>query len=116
MRTTSPPSELTGQSAVFRIEIEPDRDRVRVAPCGELDIATAPEVAAELDGLVERGFRAIVIDLRRTTFIDSTGVHLLIRQGARPDASITVVDGPQTVRRVFDLSGARDLLAFEPMR
>jgi anti-anti-sigma factor len=82
----------------------------------ELDIATAPDLTEEIDGLVERGSCAIVIDLRRTTFIDSTGVHLLVRQAGRPDASITVIDGPQRVSRVIDLAGVRDLLAFEPMR
>ena len=110
----SAPSACTGPSEAFRIEIQPDRDRVRVAPHGELDIATAPDVAAEIDGLVERGLRTIVIDLRLTSFIDSTGVHMLLRQTARPDATISVVDGPQSVSRVLEIAGVRDALPFEP--
>jgi anti-anti-sigma factor len=98
----------------FRIETRPDRDRVIVAPHGELDLATTPDLADELDGLVARGFRAIVVDMRRTTFIDSSGVHLLVRQTARPDAVISVIAGPQRVRRVFDIAGVWETLRVEP--
>ena len=97
----------------FRIETRPDRHRVLVAPQGELDLATVADVAEEIEGLVERGFRAVVIDLRATSFIDSTGVHLMVRQTARTDARNTVIDGPGPVSRVFDLAGVRDLLRFE---
>ena len=100
----------------FRIEVRSDRDRVVVAPRGELDLATAPEMAAEIDGLVERGFDAIVVDLRATSFIDSTAVHMLLRQVDRHDARITVIDGPRAVSRVFDLAGVRSALPFEATR
>lgn len=100
-------------SEAFRIEIQSDRDRVLVAPHGELDMATTPELDVEIDGLVERGFREIVIDLRPTTFIDSTVAHLLLRQTARPDAAISVIAGPRC-SRVFELAGVSDALSFEP--
>ncbi|HET8754866.1 MAG TPA: STAS domain-containing protein [Solirubrobacteraceae bacterium] len=112
--SVSPPHAFTRPSREFRITVEPDRHRVLVAPHGELDLATVPELADELDGLVERGFRAIVIDLRPTTFIDSSAVHLLFRQTARPDATVTVIAGPRCVMRVLDIAGARDTLPFEP--
>ena len=98
----------------LRIEIEPEPDRVLVAPHGELDLATTPALDHELERLVERGFRTIVIDLRPTTFIDSSAVHLLVRQTARPDATVSVIDGPRCVARVLDIAGARDVLPFEP--
>lgn len=112
--SVSPPSDFTGPGEVFRIEIQPERHRVRVAPHGELDIATVPKLAEELDGLVERGFRTIVIDLRPTTFIDSSAVHLLVRQTARRDAAVSVISGPRCVTRVLDVAGVRDALPFEP--
>jgi len=37
----------------------------------------------------------------------------MVRQTARTDAKITVIDGPGPVSRVFDLAGVRDLLRFE---
>jgi anti-anti-sigma factor len=86
---------------------------VLVAPHGELDLDTVGLVAEEVDELVDRGVDAIVIDLRSTSFIDSTGLRLLLVQTARTDARITVIDGPAIVSRLFDLAGIRDVLPFE---
>jgi anti-anti-sigma factor len=97
----------------FRVEIRPDRRRVLVVPRGELDLDSVGAVAAEVDELVAGGFDAIVIDLRATSFIDSSGVHLLVESARRGDARITVIDGPPPVSRVFDLAGVRDVLPFE---
>ena len=85
-----------------------------VAPHGELDIATAPGLADEIDGLVERGFGKLVIDLRATSFIDSSGLHLLVRQAARPDATISVMLGRQSMRRIFDIAGVLGVVRLEP--
>jgi anti-anti-sigma factor len=97
----------------FSVEVLPDRQRVVVVPHGEVDIATVDQLRAEVDELVVRGFDTIVIDLRATSFLDSSGLHLLLRQSARPDARVTVIDGTPAVRRVIDLAGVRDMLRFE---
>jgi hypothetical protein len=39
---------------------------------------------------------------------------MLLRQTARPDATISVIDGPQSVSRVLEIAGVRDALPFEP--
>jgi anti-anti-sigma factor len=96
----------------FRVEIRPDRQRVFVEPHGELDLDTVDQLGAAVDDLAVRGFEAIVIDLRATTFLDSSAVHLLITQAERSDARITLIDGPEVVSRVFDLSGVRAILPF----
>ena len=97
----------------FSVEVRPDRDRVIVVPHGELDMATVGQVAATIDELANRGFDAIVLDLRTTSFIDSSGVHLALQQTARRDARVTLIDGTQRVSRVFDVAGVRHLLPFE---
>jgi anti-anti-sigma factor len=105
-----------GRPEPFRVEIRPDRERVVVVPHGELDMATVDQVAAEIDALVAGSFDAIVIDLRATTFLDSTGLCLLLRQTARTDALVTVIDGCDGVSRLFDLAGVRHALTFEASR
>ena len=97
----------------FTVEVLPDRRRVVVVPHGEIDIATVDQLAGDIDELVERGFDTVVVDLRATSFVDSSGLHLLIRQSARTDARVTVVDGPPAVRRAIDLAGIRQLLRFD---
>ena len=106
-------SDVVALPEPFRVEIRPDRQRVFVEPHGELDLDTVGDLRAAVDDLALRGFEAIVIDLRATTFLDSSGLHLLIAQAARTDARITLIDGSKVVSRVFDLTGVRDALPFE---
>jgi anti-sigma B factor antagonist len=53
---------------------------------GELDLATAPLLAAEIEQQLEAKPVAFVIDLTRTTFLDSSGARQLVR-GARGAAA-----------------------------
>lgn len=100
-------------SEPFSIDVLPDRHRVVVVPRGEVDITTVGRLAAEIDELVGRGFDAVVLDLRATPFMDSSGLHLLLEQTARADAQVTLIDGAPPVRRVIDVAGIRHLLRFE---
>jgi anti-sigma B factor antagonist len=97
----------------FAVETRPDRERVLVIPRGELDLLTVDAVARELDDLVASGFQQIVIDLRQVSFMDSTGLRLVLRHARRDDARVTVIDGPAAVSRVFDLTGMRRSIRFE---
>ena len=108
------PIRLTQEPEPFSVDVRPDRRRVFVVPRGELDMATVDELDAVIDELVGRGFDAVVLDLRATSFLDSSGVHLLVKQTARADAQVTLIDGVPAVRRVIDLAGVRKLLRFEP--
>ena len=107
------PSNGAAVPEPFCVEVRPDRQRVFVEPHGELDLDTVDQLRAAVDDLALRGFEAIVIDLRATTFLDSSGLHLLIAATGRTDARITLIDGPAVVSRLFDLTGMRDVLPFE---
>ena len=82
-------------------------DGVVIALTGELDLATAPVAEQELMR-AEASQDLIVLDLRGLTFIDSTGLRLMIaadRRARERHASFVIVEGPPQVRRLFDLSG-----------
>jgi anti-sigma B factor antagonist len=96
----------------FNVEVEPDRDRVILIPEGELDLATVDRLGAAIDGLVDAGFETLVLDLRRLTFMDSTGLCLILRQSRRSDVDIHLIDGVGVVARLFDVCGVRDRLTF----
>ncbi|MDQ1396769.1 MAG: anti-sigma factor antagonist, partial [Acidimicrobiaceae bacterium] len=51
---------------------------VVVAACGEIDIATGPELVAQVDDLVARGARSVVLDLRGVRFMDARGLGALM--------------------------------------
>jgi anti-anti-sigma factor len=110
--TTEPePSDL----AQFRIEVEPARDAVRVAPVGEVDLATVDELREEIDRLSEAGFTRLVLDLRQVLFLDSTGLRLILDLDANARTNgweFTLVRGTKSVQRIFDVTLVTDRLRF----
>ena len=81
-----------------------------LTPIGELDIATAPLVESAFDvAFRDDDAEMIVIDLTELSFMDSTGIHLLIRMhNACADADrLRVINGSRAVQRVLDVSGVR---------
>jgi anti-anti-sigma factor len=95
--------------AVGGLVVETRQDGV-IAVCGELDSATAGTLD---DALVAVG-APIRMNLAALTFIDSAGLHALMRLHQRPDAVLTIVDASPNVRRVFELAGVAALLLQGP--
>ena len=108
----SPPNPDTES---FRCEVQPEQSAARVFALGSLDVATVPELDAQLRDLREAGFRRIIVDLSRLGFMDSSGLRLLLAWNA--DASgdgyaIELVPGSKAVQRVFELTGTSHMLRF----
>ena len=98
---------LARHAEAFRCEVTPERDRVVVSPRGELDMATVGAVEQELRHLRRAGFRAVVLDLRGLTFMDSTGLHLAMRwakEAAQDGFEFEIEPGPRAVMRIFELA------------
>jgi anti-anti-sigma factor len=55
---------------------------VTVAVRGEVDIATSSSLGRALDAAIARAPRNLELDLGECTFIDSTGLQVIIRAGA----------------------------------
>ncbi|MBV9465043.1 MAG: STAS domain-containing protein [Solirubrobacterales bacterium] len=99
----------------FRIELYQERDAVRVVPLGELDLAVADRLQRQLEQLHESGFRRFVLDLRQLSFIDSSGLSVIVRwssYAAGNGISFQLIHGPHAVQRLFDLVGVTDRLSF----
>ena len=99
----------------FRLDVEPERDVVRVCPHGEVDLATIGAIREKVDEMTALGFRRVALDLRGVTFLDSTGVRLTLelREDALSEAwEFAVVEGPAPVQRIFELTGVRALIPF----
>jgi anti-sigma B factor antagonist len=95
--------------SVFRVEVRPEgeQERVRVIPHGDLDVATVPQLEAEITRLRSRGFATILLDLRQLTFMDSTGLGLLLRlhEEARSDGfGFAIADREGPIRRVLEIT------------
>jgi anti-sigma B factor antagonist len=75
---------------------------------GELDLSTVDVAQAALDALErESGAAVVVLYLRTAGFMDSTGVHFVLRADARVSdrgGRLVIVRGPERVDRVFRLA------------
>ena len=90
---------------------EPGCTHVVVA--GELDIATAGRIEREVRVLLAGGCAAVAIDLRELEFIDSSGVHELLRcrdHALTRGARLHVLVAPGPVSRALDMCGVRGVL------
>jgi anti-sigma B factor antagonist len=84
---------------------------------GEVDIQTSPVLEEHVQRVLNDGASSMVVDLGETTFLDSTGLSVLIAGLKRcQDAGGTmrVVSPPPNVRRVFEVTGLTDVFQIEP--
>jgi anti-anti-sigma factor len=90
-------------------------DRVVVELKGEHEAYSAGKLRRELDNLVDEGF-AVVVDLRRTSFIDSETAGVLLnahRRAQQKGTSFRTVIGEETgwaVRSLLDVTGLGEAL------
>ena len=86
----------------------------RVCVRGELDLSDAPELGRLLTAEREAG-HDLVVDLREMTFIDSSGLAVLVwaaQSAAGSKRGLRLLPPPPPVMRTFDVTGLRGLLPF----
>jgi len=86
-------------------------ETVILVVCGEVDLASAPALEQTLRNAEREVTREIVIDLAGVTFMDSTGLHLLL--DARDRAShggyrLRYRNIPPQAERLFEIAGSID--------
>ncbi|MBS1890878.1 MAG: STAS domain-containing protein [Actinobacteria bacterium] len=80
---------------------------------GELDLSTATQLEGPLDDATASAATAVLIDLSDCTFIDSTGIALIVRAWQRVDAGagnggeggLVLCCQNEQVRRVLEVTG-----------
>jgi anti-anti-sigma factor len=102
------PSRATDQPVGFAVHDLPCDSVAGVAVCGEVEIATAPALMAAVEEAVRRSHGPFVIDMAAVDFLDSTGIHCLVRTRAllgRDDRPLAILRPHANVRRVLVLAG-----------
>lgn len=97
----------------FTLVVVPVSEEVRLQAIGELDLAATPTLRDRVGELLAAGFRQLVIDLRRVTFIDLTGVRLLLKlaQDASADGwRLSLIQPDGQVHQILTLTGVLDQL------
>ena len=92
---------------ILEFETREQEDRAHVTLRGELDLSTAEKVERELHRIEQTGTKLVVLDLSALTFLDSTGLRLIVgadQRARQSDRRLAVVRGPATVQRVFTIT------------
>lgn len=80
---------------------------VRVIAAGELDLASTPLLEAELSAVDEHA-TVVILDLSRLTFMDSSGLQLIVhtqRRLTEAHRTLKLIRGSSQIQRLFLLSG-----------
>ena len=99
----------------FAVELQRSGDVVVVRPRGELDLATISQLRGALDGL--ESLVHLVLDLRGLSFVDSSGLHLLVELNQRAQRhafELTLIAPEPPVDRAIRLCGLYEALPFAP--
>jgi anti-sigma B factor antagonist len=82
---------------------------------GELDLASSPQLEDELLQAESNGGR-VIIDLSELEFMDSAGLHALLRAHRRCSENggrMSLRRGPRQVHQLFELTGTARAFSFE---
>jgi len=80
---------------------------------GEIDLANAHVLKAILDR-AHRDGRPVVVDLQETSYIDSTGLHPLVKAHGTSRAPLAVAFTSDLLSRIFSVLSLQDLIAVYP--
>jgi anti-anti-sigma factor len=91
--------------------VEREADRIVVRLRGEIDLVSVPALRDEL--LAMTGKASVVVDLAAVTFLDATGVGVLVgahKRLANQGGRLVLVNPPPAIARVLQLAGVAHLL------
>lgn len=107
--SSSAAPDLTGKP--LEISRARNGDAVVVSLSGELDLATADDVAGVIRDLEESQDSRIVIDLSDLAFIDSTGLQALLTAKSRNNGRLAFTPSEHdAVTRLFAMTHTDELL------
>lgn len=99
----------------FVVEEACEDGKHTLVPIGALELNSVGVLEAALSRLWTKKPAAVTLDLRRVTFIDSSGlwtITTLQKWCAREAIGFMLIPGPDSVQHVFELTGLSDVLPF----
>ncbi len=74
---------------------------------GEIDLYNAPEIKSKITELMETGKKDIIINLKKVSYIDSSGIGVLISSLSnlkKAGGSLKIINVYDSVKKVFELT------------
>jgi len=101
----------------FTIAEETSGEILLLSLVGELDLSTVPELERRVDGKLGQDTKQLTLDLGDLTFMDSSGLRLLIeldRRSRQEAWKLTLIPSKhESTQMVLRLTGADAALPFE---
>jgi anti-anti-sigma factor len=97
----------------LELHVEESGDVATVRVAGEIDLSTSTQLNRELDGVLERRPARLRLDLMEVSFMDTTGVAVLLkarRRALEADCRLTVISSSPTITRLLEITGLTSLL------
>ena len=79
---------------------------------GEVDVYTGPTLREQLLTVINEGATDVVVDLTDVSFMDSTGLGVLVgglKRLRQQDGDLKVVCGSEPVLKIFEVTGLIDV-------
>lgn len=92
-----------------------DDGRTLVTVAGEVDIATGPQLRQRLLELAADGRTRVIIEASQVSFIDSTGLGVLVgalKRLRQSGGDLTVVSSSPPVKKILEITGLLDVFKF----
>jgi len=106
-------SELERLPLQFHCDIALVEDRAIVGVRGDIDIATAPELRRRILAALMLPLRGLVLDLGDVSFMDSSGIGVLVevhKAALELNTEFRLTSVPRQVRRVLEVTGVAESL------
>ncbi|MFD2611819.1 STAS domain-containing protein [Paenibacillus gansuensis] len=92
----------------FQIRTENKENECVLYVSGELDLSMAGEMRSAVEPLMEQTERTLVLNLKDLTYIDSTGIGIILsilKARTANKGPFLVEDIPVKIKRLFDMTG-----------
>lgn len=107
---------LIGHHDTIRVDVEVQLEIQRLeaaawvllSATGEIDLATVGKLESAIEAVLHEGTKRLVIDLNDVSFLDSTGLRILLAAHAKLEelgGSLAVVVAGGPVQRLLDITG-----------
>lgn len=80
---------------------------------GELDISNAPSFRTTVQGVLDAKPRRIVFDVEALTFLDSSGIAVLVHAANNVD-DVDLRHPSEIIRRIVEATGLSEVLRLDP--
>ena len=106
---------MSDQSSALSIVARSEPNGVVLELAGEVDLYTVVAFRDEFIAAIDRETPCVVIDLSDVTFLDSTGLAVMVagfKRAREHDQDVRVAGARPTVHKVFEITGLTEVFKF----